>query len=204
MSQRITSPQRIDTLSISNLNNEIYNDGIDNFIKIKVNNTDYIIKLAPPTPTPTNTPTQTPTETPTPTPTPSSTSPFLDMTIWVANETASTFGINDDCAVQIRPNSPPFKTFTISSDLGSSSVATNSTATFNNSRSSVWGSGTAKTFTITATDNSVGATLLITPGYNTANTSVTVTLTGGTPALSSYAGVTTFTKPVEFVNGAFA
>jgi len=165
-------------------------------------NTNYtlefqVIAAPTPTPTPTNTPTITPTITPEGT-------PFLDMTIWVANETISTYGTNDDCAVQIRPNSPPLKTFTISSDLGSSSVATNSTATFNNSRSSVWGSGTAKTFTITATDNSVGATLLITPGYNTANTSVTVTLTGGTPTLSSYAGVTTFTKPVEFVNGAFA
>lgn len=164
-----------------------------------------------PEPTPSNTPvvTITPTVTPTPsitrTPTPTPTitptqAPFLDMTIWVANETTST---NDDSAVQIRPDSPPFKTFTISSDLGSSSVATNSTATFNNSRSNVWPSGTAKTFTIAATDSSVAATIVITPGYNTANTTVSVTLTGGAPTLSSYAGVTTFTKPVTFVNGAF-
>ena len=69
MSERLTQQQIIDSALIGNLDNEIYNDGVDNYIKLKVNNTEYILKLTNPTPTPTMTPTITPTRTPTPTPT---------------------------------------------------------------------------------------------------------------------------------------
>lgn len=70
MSERLTQPQIIDSALIGNLDNEIYNDGVDNYIKLKVNNTEYILKLTNPTPTPTLTPTLTPTVTTTPTETP--------------------------------------------------------------------------------------------------------------------------------------
>ena len=70
MSERLTQPQIIDSALIGNLDNEIYNDGVDDYIKLKVNNTEYILKLTNPTPTPTLTPTLTPTVTTTPTETP--------------------------------------------------------------------------------------------------------------------------------------
>lgn len=82
MSDRLTQPQIIDSLLVGNLTNETYTDGIDNFVKIKINNVEYLLKLTNPTPTPTVTPTITPTMTVTPTVTPPpSVTPTLTPTV---------------------------------------------------------------------------------------------------------------------------
>ena len=99
MSERLTQQQIIDSALIGNLDNEIYNDGVDNYIKLKVNNTEYILKLTNPTPTPTMTPTITPTRTPTPTPTvtPSAAAPSefgLPSSITIAGAVGGSISVN--------------------------------------------------------------------------------------------------------------